>query len=119
MNEDLKKIFDEAATHFEQFRIEFHCQTRYYLIGQDKAIIQPAWDYYNNLFHKEGEDCYDMRRMAYATNVSNPKTLKGKSEAEIVPVLHYEANKIMYFNYHHFTPDLIRQLRNEFTKLVA
>ena len=36
-------------------------------MGNDKAIIQPARDYYNILFHKEGKDCYDTRRMASDT----------------------------------------------------
>ena len=41
------------------------------------------------------------------------------SESDIVTVLHYEAEKLLYFNYHNFTPEFIRQLNNEFTKLVA
>ena len=50
---------------------------------------------------------------------NNPKHLKGKSEAEIVTVLHYEANKFMNFKCHNFTPELICMLKNEFSKLVT
>ena len=60
----MKKRFDEAATHLEQFIIEFTHQTRDYFMGHTKAILQPGRDCYNNLFHKEGEYCYDMRGMA-------------------------------------------------------
>ena len=60
----MKKIFDEVETSFEQFRNEFTHQKRESLVGNDKAILQPARDYYNNMFHKEVEDCYDMIRMA-------------------------------------------------------
>ena len=55
-NEELNKSFDEAATHLEHFRIEFPHQTIVSLIGHAKAVLQPDWDYYNNLFHKECED---------------------------------------------------------------
>ena len=37
----------------------------------------------------------------------------------MVTVIHYEANKLLYFNYHHFTPELIRRLKNKFPNLVA
>ena len=84
-----------------------------------KTIPQPTWYYYNNLFPKEGEDCYDMIRMASATKKINPQHLKGKSEAEIVTDLHYEAEKLLHFNYHHFTPDLICRLKNAFPYMVA
>ena len=62
----LKKRFDEASMHLEQFRIEFTHKKREPFMGHAEAIIQPAQDYYNNLFHKEGEYCYNMIRMASA-----------------------------------------------------
>ena len=65
-NGELKKRFDKAAIHLEQFIIEFTHQKREPLMGHAKAIIQPAQDYYNNLFHKEGEYFYNMIRMASA-----------------------------------------------------
>ena len=46
----------------------------------NKTILQAAQDYYNNLFYKEGEDYYDMRRMASAPKNNNPQHLKGKTE---------------------------------------
>ena len=66
INKELKKRFDEAATHFEQFIIDFPHQTREYLMGHAKAVLQPDQDYYNNLFHKEGGDLYEMIIMASA-----------------------------------------------------
>ena len=51
-NEDLKKSFYEPATHLEQFRVQLNHQTREYFMGHAKAILQPARDYYNKLFHK-------------------------------------------------------------------
>ena len=35
-------------------------------MGNAKVILQPARDYYNILFHKEGEDVYDTIRRACA-----------------------------------------------------
>ena len=35
-------------------------------MGHANEILNPDWDYYNDFFHKEGEDCYIMRRMASA-----------------------------------------------------
>ena len=49
----------------------------------------------------------------------NPQHLKGKSEAEIVTVLHYEAKKLLNSNYYHFTPGCIRWLKNEFPNMVS
>ena len=69
----MKNIFDEAATHLEKFRIELPCQTREYPMGHAKAILQLDRDYYNNLFHKEGEYFYDMRIMASAENFQYSK----------------------------------------------
>ena len=46
-------------------------------MGNDKAIIQPARDYYNILFHKEGKDCYDTRRMASDTVFSILNSWRG------------------------------------------
>ena len=42
-----------------------------------KAILQPYWYYYNNLFHKEGEDCYDMIRMD-SDSIFQPSTVEGE-----------------------------------------
>ena len=57
--------------------------------------------------------------MASAAIFFNPQYLKGKPEAETVTVLHYEAEKFLPFNYHHFTPEFICRLKNEYPKLVA
>ena len=51
-------------------------------MGHAKAVLQPSWDYYNNMFHKYGKDCYDMRIMASAADIFNPQHLKGKTEAD-------------------------------------
>ena len=96
---EVKKIFNEAATHLEQFRIEFTHQTRESLMGHAKAIIH----YYKTLFHKRVEYWYRKRRMYSAAIFLNPQILKGKPEAEIVTVIHYEADKLMHFNCHCFT----------------
>ena len=72
-----------------------------------KVIIQPAQDYYKNLFHKEGEHCYDMRKIDSAAIIFNPKHLKGGSEAETFTVIHYKVNKFLHFNYYSFTPEFI------------
>ena len=48
-------------------------------MGHNKAILQLTRDYYNNLLHKEGEECYDMIRMASAAKIFNPRHLKVKS----------------------------------------
>ena len=42
-----------------------------------KAILQPDRDYYNSLFHKEGEDCYDKIRMASAA-IFQPSNVEGE-----------------------------------------
>ena len=60
-----------------------------------------------------------MRIMDSAAIFFNYQHLKGKPESEIVTVLHYDAEKLLHLNYHHCTPYLICQLKNEFTKLVA
>ena len=49
----------------------------------------------------------------------NTQHLKGKSEAYNVIVLHYEAKKLLYFNYRNFIPEFILWLRNEFPNIVA
>ena len=54
-NEELKESFDESATHLEKFIIKFPHQTRESLMVHAKAILQPAPDYYNNLFHKNAK----------------------------------------------------------------
>ena len=87
-------------------------------MGNTKAILQPDWDDYNNLIHKEGEDFHDMRIMTSAAIFFNYQHLKGKPEAEIVTVIHYETEKLLHFNYHNFTPEFICRLKNGFTKLV-
>ena len=57
--------------------------------------------------------------MASDANKLNPQHVKGKSEYEIVTFLHYEAKKLLNFNYHNFTPELIRWLNNELPNMVA
>ena len=88
-------------------------------MGHAKTIPKPAWGYYNSLFHKEGGYCYYMIRMASSAEKFNTQHLKGESEAEIVTVLQYDANKLLHSNYQHLTPEFIHLLKNEFPKLVA
>ena len=47
----------------------------------------------------------------------NPQHMKGKTEAEIVTVIPYEVEKLIHFNYTHFTPAFICLLMNEFPRL--
>ena len=42
--------------------------------------------------------------MASAEKNFNPQHLKGKSEAEIVTVLQYDSEKLLYFTDHRCTP---------------
>ena len=60
-----------------------------------------------------------MRRMASAAKQINPQHLKGKPEAKIVTVLHYESDKILCFGYHRFVPGFICRFKNEIPKLVT
>ena len=73
----MKKSFYEAEINFEQFRNEFPHQTREFFMVDAKAILQPDRDYYNSLFHKEGEDCYDKIRMASAA-IFQPSNVEGE-----------------------------------------
>ena len=51
-NEELKKSFDESATHFEQFSIEFPHQKIESLMVHANAILHQDQVYYDNLFHE-------------------------------------------------------------------
>ena len=45
--------------------------------------------------------------------------LKGISEAEIFTVIHYEADKLLHFDYHSFTPEFICRLESKFPNMVT
>ena len=59
-----------------------------------------------------------MRQMSNAAKIFNPMFLAGKSEAEVVTVLHPLADKLIHFGYEQFTEEFITQLKKEI-KLVV
>ena len=59
-----------------------------------------------------------MRRMA-SDALFYLQYLKGISEAEIFTVIHYEADKLLHFDYHSFTPEFICRLESKFPNMVT
>ena len=53
-----------------------------------------------------------------AANKFNPLLLTGKSDAEIITMLHPLAGKLIHFGYTHFTEEFIVQLKKELPKIV-
>ena len=56
--------------------------------------------------------------MTKVAKIFNHMFLAGKSEAEVVTVLHPLADKLMHFGYVQFTEDFITQLKKETQKVV-
>ena len=109
---------DESIENYNTWNDEFTFFTREQLINHAHSVGQPAIDYYNKLFNSESGDCYNLRQMTNAAKIFNPMFLAGKSEAEVVTVLHPLADKLMHFGYVHFTEDFITQLKKETQKVV-
>ena len=109
---------DESIENYNTWNDEFTCVTIEQLIDHAHSVGQPAIDYYNKLFNSESGDCYNVRQMTNAAKIFNPMFLAGKSEAEVVTVLHPLADKLMHFGYVQFTEDFITQLRRRFKRLL-
>ena len=111
-------VRDESIENYNTWNDEFTCVTIEQLIDHAHSVGQPAIDYYNKLFNSESGDCFNVRQMTNAAKIFNPMFLAGKSEAEVVTVLHPLADKLMHFGYVQFTEDFITQLKNEIQKVV-
>ena len=83
-----------------------------------RSIGQPAIEYYNENFNDESGDCYNIRKMANTTKIFNLLFLKGKSDTEIVTILHPLANELKHFGYRHFTQEFIDKLKIELHLIV-
>ena len=66
----------------------------------------------------DGGDCYNIRQMANASQISNPIFLADKTSTGIVTILHFLADKIVHFGKNHFTPTFIYMLKKEMPELV-
>ena len=88
------------------------------LINHAKSIGQPAIDYYNKVYNTEADDCYNVRQIVDTSQIFNPIFLKGKSDTEIVTVLHPLVDKLIHFDYPQFTEDFLNQMKKEIPRLL-
>ena len=115
---DLEKIKDEAIEELQKWTEKFPYLSTDSLIDHAKSIGQPAIDYYNKVYNTEAGDCYNVRQMVDASQIFNPIFLKGKSDTEIVTVLHPLVDKLIHFGYPQFTEDFLNQMKKEIPKLL-
>jgi len=115
-------VRDESIENYNTWNDEFTFFTREQLLNHAHSVGQPAIDYYNKLFNSEGGDCYNVRQMTNATKIFNPMFLAGKSEAEVVTVLHPLADKLIHFVMYTLQKislhNLRRRLKRLFMKLI-
>ena len=88
------------------------------LLDHANNILQESKKYYVKLFKKEDGDCYKIHQMAAAAQIFNPLYIKDMSNADIVVTLHELADKLVHFQYSHFTENFISRLKKEIPGVV-
>jgi len=98
--------------------LKFHHQTKNSLIYHGESIAIPVGKYFNTLLNVDGGHCYNIRKLAKASQIFNPIFLADKTSTDIVTILHFLADKLVHFGYNHFTPTFIYMLKKEMPELV-